>query len=240
MKRTRTSAAEAEPDFSQGNAPVLDLSSPLHKQLLTICFRTATELHHDPMDAIEAAQEVLLCLYCKSAGPMGLSMPPVLDQFWHELILETEFYAKLCASIGTGQFIHHSKNMASDPEEIKAIRVTAMKEAVASIAGATHVFSPVFWPAKVSDKRLALVPGRSRNDLELFVKGLNGRTVTVRVPPTATVMDVKTALFRADNVPVDEQRLIYGGRSLEDETTLYSHGVQDETTLHLVRRLRGC
>jgi hypothetical protein len=239
MKRTRASVSEAAAAL-----PIMDLGSPLHKQLLAICFRTAAEYHHGPLDAIDAAQEVLLCLYCKSITeyPMGLSMPPMLDQYWHELILETEFYAKLCASIGKGSFIHHSKNTASDPEELKAIRVTAMKDAIETVTGPSPEFNPVFWPSKAASgpkgAKVAKGPGK---ELELFVKSINGKTRTVWVPETATVRDFKAAVQRMDNVPMDHQKLIFAGRHLSDEQTLVGiEGLKDGSTLHLVMGLRGC
>ena len=40
-------------------------------------------------------------------------------------------------------------------------------------------------------------------------------------------------------LPVDQMRLIFGGRQLEDERTLVSGGVQNQSVIHLVQRLRG-
>jgi hypothetical protein len=41
-------------------------------------------------------------------------------------------------------------------------------------------------------------------------------------------------------VEVDQIRLVYAGQQLEDARTLADHGIQRESTLHMVQRLRGC
>ena len=75
--------------------------------------------------------------------------------------------------------------------------------------------------------------------MQLFVKTLTGRTLTVDTQPTNTIADLKRSILRNHGIPPDEQRLIHAGKQLEDGFTLRSCNIQHEATLHMVLRLRG-
>lgn len=75
--------------------------------------------------------------------------------------------------------------------------------------------------------------------MQIFVKTLTGRTVTLIVEETDTVAEVKQKFKDKDGVPVAEQRFIYGGHELKDEQTLRHYNIFKDATLHLVLRLPG-
>ncbi|KAI3933299.1 hypothetical protein MKW98_006658 [Papaver atlanticum] len=76
-------------------------------------------------------------------------------------------------------------------------------------------------------------------EMQIFVKTLVGKTITIDVASTETVESLKLKILDKEGVPVKEQRLIYCGKQLEDEKTIGDYNIQKESTLQLVLRLGG-
>ncbi|CAE7445552.1 vUbi [Symbiodinium sp. CCMP2592] len=137
-----------------------------------------------------------------------------VDEVWHRLLLFPRAYQTLCRSL-TGEVIDHDPR-SKDQHQPDRYHVTFTK--YLKLFGKAPPFQ--FWDIPTSwhdDPELCLTNYIDENEETL-----------------------KKIIERKRGIPVDQQRLIFGGFQLEDHKSLSECGVRDGSTIDIVLRLRGC
>lgn len=96
-----------------------------------------------------------------------------------------------------------------------------------------HTLSEYNIPNEATLHLMISCSGRTES-MEIFVKTLTGKTTTVEIQPSDTVLDLKRKIEEQEGIPLDHQRLVLKGRQLLNECILIYYNIQQHSVVHLI------
>jgi len=85
----------------------------------------------------------------------------------------------------------------------------------------------------------AFIPKLICANFPVQIRSLTGKELSINVHHKMTVFELKNNIEKIDQIPFDQQRLVYNGKQLEDDRILDYYGVKEDTVIHIILRIRG-
>jgi large subunit ribosomal protein L40e len=154
---------------------------------------------------------------------MMLSLPSIVDEAWHEMILNTDLYDAFSKDFEF--FCKHTTFSADDSPHLIEERVRRTIEVAKELG---FYFEGNWWPTQ------------EHKPYQIFVKMLDGKTATFEVKQNMTIQELKVLIKDKNNICSEQQRIVHAGKQLEERRTFADYNIKKESTLHLVLKVGGC
>jgi len=76
-------------------------------------------------------------------------------------------------------------------------------------------------------------------EIQFFVKDINNKNHTFKLPLSTTVKELKEKLKNKTGINIEEMRLTYGAKEMQNEKMLEFYGIYNNSTITQLIRLKG-
>ena len=155
----------------------------------------------------------------KDLNATKLSPSGEVDAIWHCHLLDTRDYMETCSYLLT-YMIHHNPDGGNDATAQER-RLSRTREYYREIFG--YRPSPDFWGRSTSQRRA----------MKIFVKTRGDKAIVLDAKPSDTIETIKGKIHAVEDIPSDQQFLIFAGKDLENGHTLSYYDIENESVLNL-------
>ena len=78
-----------------------------------------------------------------------------------------------------------------------------------------------------------------RTHVQIKVKTLTGKEIEIDIETDDTISRIKERVEEKEGIPPPQQRLIFGGKQMQDDKKACEYNIEGGSVLHLVLALRG-
>ena len=216
-------------------------------RLVLRCARNLNLNEDEVFDALAAYKQfMVLKAVCKDFDATKLSPPPLVDEIWHEHILDTRGYRAFCDA-AFKQFVDHDPDGVLDCGARRVRRERTLHKLKECFE---DEYDKSIWtyPLENSFKRKYAVvrdeqvpqPSTSGGSLNIRVRSASGREEYFKVMPTTPLERVFDAWSTQVGVCAASVRFLFDGSRVRCDQTPADIGMEDGDQLDCIAEMRGC